>query len=275
MSYFHSSWLPIAILLAGTIQSVGAAPGLSMHSPSPTAAMADPPANDHCENVASEVLAVGGTLTFTGDNTDATFAGDATGDNVMSQYSFPNTWHAFTTTGCADVTVNYCTTDSGWSNVWKLLSLDCPAATLVAPDRMDTTNCTNGNWTFAFDSLPAGTYYLPVPNVGFGQGGGAYSIQVDAGLCGTVGLAIGQVAKDDWILFPNPANGAVQIMVHRSIGASVVRVADMAGRTVLKQNAMLLKGDAYDLPLSTVTPGIYQVVIEQAGGRQVKPLVIR
>ncbi|MEB2341830.1 MAG: hypothetical protein OZ932_07480, partial [Flavobacteriia bacterium] len=183
MSYFHSSWLPIAILLAGTIQSVGAAPGLSMHSPSPTAAMADPPANDHCENVASEVLAVGGTLTFTGDNTDATFAGDATGDNVMSQYPFPNTWHAFTTTGCADVTVSYCGTDAGWTNVWRLLSTDCPADSLVNASASNQTDCPNGNWTFSFAALPAGTYYLPVPNVGFGQGGGPYSITVSAATC--------------------------------------------------------------------------------------------
>ena len=276
----NGNWtFSFADLPAGTyylpVPNVGFGQGGGPYNITVTAAACMNTAPDHCEDAVPEALAVGGTLTFTGDNTEATFDGDAVEGNIMSEYPFPNTWHAFTTTGCADVTVNYCTTDSGWSNVWKLLSLDCPATTLVAPDRMDTTNCTNGNWTFAFDSLPAGTYYLPVPNVGFGQGGGAYSIQVDAGLCGTVGLAIGQEAKGDWILFPNPANGAVQIMVHRSIGASVIRVTDMAGRTVLKQNAVLLKGDTYRLPLSAVAPGIYQVVIEQAEGRQVKPLVIR
>jgi hypothetical protein len=76
---------------------------------------------------------------------------------------------------CADVTVSYCGTDSGWSNVWKLLTTDCPADAIIYPSVQETTTCANGNWTFSFTGLAAGTYWLPVPNVGFGQGGGAYT----------------------------------------------------------------------------------------------------
>ncbi|MBS1940026.1 MAG: hypothetical protein JST38_04020, partial [Bacteroidetes bacterium] len=141
------------------------------------------PANDLCTNVVPQALAVGGSLTFTGDNSNATFPGDAAPGTVMAQYPAPNTWHAFTTTACSNVTVSYCGTASGWSNVWKLLSTDCPADSLIAASVSETTTCPNQNWTFTFNNLAAGTYYLPVPNFGFGQGGGAYSIAVSAVAC--------------------------------------------------------------------------------------------
>ena len=69
-------------------------------------ALAAPPANDLCSAVTPQSLAIGSPLTFTGDNTEATFAGDAAPGTVMADYPFPNTWHAFTTTGCTDVTVS-------------------------------------------------------------------------------------------------------------------------------------------------------------------------
>ncbi|MBP9080555.1 MAG: hypothetical protein KBF80_09920, partial [Flavobacteriales bacterium] len=163
---------------------------LSLACASPLAAVACPPvlggggpANDFCSAVTPEPLAVGSSLTFTGDNTNATFAGDAEAGTLLAQYPSPNTWHAFITTDCADVTVSYCATDSGWSNVWKLLTTDCPAQTLINPTTVETTTCANGNWTFTFVGLGAGTYYLPVPNVGFGQGGGPYSVEVSAAAC--------------------------------------------------------------------------------------------
>nr|MBP8824145.1 hypothetical protein [Flavobacteriales bacterium] len=163
---------------------------LSLACASPLAAVACPPvlggggpANDFCSAVTPEPLAVGSSLTFTGDNTNATFAGDAEAGTLLAQYPSPNTWHAFITTDCADVTVSYCATDSGWSNVWKLLTTDCPAQTLINPTTVETTTCANGNWTFTFVGLGAGTYYLPVPNVGFGQGGGPYSVEVSAVAC--------------------------------------------------------------------------------------------
>jgi hypothetical protein len=103
-------------------------------------------------------LATGTTLTFTGDNTSATFPGDAVAGNILDQYPSPNTWHAFTTAECADVTVSYCGTNSGWSNVWKLLTTGCPADSIINPSAQETTTCANGNWTFSFTGLPAGTY---------------------------------------------------------------------------------------------------------------------
>jgi hypothetical protein len=143
-----------------------------------------PPPNDSCSAVTPEALAVGGSLNFTGDNTEATFGGDAT-NGILFDFPFENTWHAFTTTECADVEVNYCGTTDGWSNVWRLLSTQCPADSLsiVPATSFDTTSCPNGNWTFRFLSLPAGTYYLPVLNDQFFSEG-VYDITVSATVCG-------------------------------------------------------------------------------------------
>ena len=127
---------------------------------------------------------MGSTISFTGDNTNATFPGDAVPGSLLDQFPFADTWHAFTTTQCANVTVSYCATDSGWSNVWRLLTTQCPADEVIQSSTSEQTTCANGNWTFRFNQLAPGTYYLPVPNVGFGQGGGAYSIDVSAMTCG-------------------------------------------------------------------------------------------
>ena len=234
-----------------------------------------PPANDLCSNVTPENLSVGGTLTFTGDNTNATFAGDSEPGTLLDQYPFPNTWHAFTTMDCADVTVSYCATDSGWSNVWKLLTRNCPADTLISPETSDTTTCVNGNWTFRFNTLPAGTYYLPVPNVGFGQGGGAYSIAVTAVQC--IGTGIAQEAgQDDWSIFPNPGSGTITLMPERSLGAAEVELIDMTGRTVYRETVMLHAGVGLLLPLSThAVPGTYLLAVIRPEGRSFQRLILR
>ncbi|MEZ4757888.1 MAG: hypothetical protein R2817_13750, partial [Flavobacteriales bacterium] len=62
------------------------------------------PANDLCTNVTAEDLAIGASLTFTGNNTGATFDGDA-GPGSFMDLGLPSVWHAFTTTDCADVTI--------------------------------------------------------------------------------------------------------------------------------------------------------------------------
>ena len=168
--------LLIVLLSLGVLQ----APGSVINAPAPfpanvlaTPAMAAP-VNDLCSAVTVMPLPIGGALTFTGDNTEATFTGDAVAGSLLDEYPFPNTWHAFTTTDCANVTVSYCATDSGWSNVWRLLTTQCPADSVIQASISDQTTCGNGNWTFRFNQLAPGTYYLPVPNVGFGQGGGPY-----------------------------------------------------------------------------------------------------
>ncbi|MBS1942897.1 MAG: T9SS type A sorting domain-containing protein, partial [Bacteroidetes bacterium] len=229
-------------------------------------------ANDLCTSVTPEALAIGSTLNFTGDNSTATFTGDAEPGTIMAQYPFPNTWHAFTTTACTDVTVSYCATDSGWSNVWRLLSTDCPADLLINASNADTTACANGNWTFSFLALAPGTYYLPVPNVGFGQGGGAYNINVSAAIC-TVGIPESQ-GMPDWTLYPNPSTGAVTVAFSHSQGEGWLAITDMTGR-ILISKAIPATGNLHLDLGGKLAPGQYLVEIRTSTGCSVQRLMLR
>ncbi|MBX2984338.1 MAG: T9SS type A sorting domain-containing protein [Flavobacteriales bacterium] len=230
---------------------------------------------DLCSDVIPEDLPVDTTLIFVGDNTDATFDGDAELGNVMSQYPSPNTWHAFTTTECSNVTVSYCSTDSGWSNIWSLLTMYCPADSLINASFSDTTSCANGNWTFSFDQLAAGTYYLPVPNVGFGQGGGAYSIEVSAISC-TVGVGIDITTSTDWQVFPNPTTGDVSISTPNTSGPADLVLMDMTGRAVLSQQVVLKAGGTVQLSLDAhIASGTYLLQMTTVNSRSSQRLIVR
>jgi hypothetical protein len=230
------------------------------------------PANDLCSAVTPVTLGIGSPITFSGNNTNATFAGDAEAGSLLAQYPFPNTWHAFTTSDCANVTVSYCTTDSGWSNVWRLLTVQCPADSLINASNADTTTCANGNWTFTFDTLAAGTYYLPVPNVGFGQGGGAYSITVNASVC-TVDIPE-QLAQGNWTLYPNPTRGELTIAFTTDQGIGRMELMDLTGRVLLDRPISASGQLHLDLG-NKLAPGAYLVQLTMAKGRSQKRVVIR
>lgn len=230
--------------------------------------------NDLCANITPEALPVGGTLIFTGDNTNATFVGDAAPGTILDLFPFPNTWHAFTTAECADVMVSYCATDSGWSNVWRLLTTDCPADSVIGTSTADTVNCANGNWTFSFHQLQPGTYYLPVPNVGFGQGGGAYSIEVVATVC-LPDHVQDMNGENDWSVFPNPTNGEVSIVAPREKGTVTLELIDMTGRTVYSSQQVFHANGAHHIPLSGITPGTYALRMTTTSGRSSQLLIVK
>ena len=89
------------------------------------------PANDLCSTVVPETLTVGSSITFTGDNTDATITGDYLAGSELELLGLASVWHAFTTTECANVQVSYCGTTPEFLNFWIILSTDCPAETLI------------------------------------------------------------------------------------------------------------------------------------------------
>ena len=231
-----------------------------------------PPANDLCVNVTPVALGIDSTLSFSGDNTYATFAGDAAPGSILAQEAFPNTWHAFFTAECADVTITYCGTDSGWSDVWRLLATDCPADSFIDASAADTIICGNGNWTFSFYQLQAGTYFLPVPNAGSGQGGGAYGIDVSAVAC------IPQHVQDanseaDWSIFPNPAHGEVTVIAPREMGTFTLELLDMTGRVSYRTETMTASG-AQQISLGGLTPGTYALRITTSIGRKSQLLIV-
>ena len=143
------------------------------------------PANDLCSTVVPETLTVGSSITFTGDNTDATITGDYLAGSELELLGLASVWHAFTTTECANVQVSYCGTTPEFLNFWIILSTDCPAETLIFNTDFNTTACGDGNGTINFANLPAGTYYLPVmlDTDPLTLAEGPYTIEVTAEAC--------------------------------------------------------------------------------------------
>jgi hypothetical protein len=143
------------------------------------------PVNDLCSSVTPVALATGGTVTFTGDNTDATITGDYAPGSDLDGSGLASVWHAFTTTQCANIEVSYCATLPAFQNVWIVLANSCPADVLTYYSSYNTTDCGSGNYTVYFVGLPAGTWYLPVmydPSV-TSPAVGPYSVDVTATPC--------------------------------------------------------------------------------------------
>lgn len=137
--------------------------------------------NDDCSQVVPQALASGGSLTFSADNTTASGLNDF--DASSPYFGSPVYWHAFTTTGCNDVTVDYCGQNPAWTNTFGILSHDCPGLNLVSASQFNNTNCPDGNITFYYSALAEGTYYVPVLADGGSGSIGAYSIHVSATAC--------------------------------------------------------------------------------------------
>ncbi len=140
-----------------------------------------PPANDRCTDVTPQVLPAGGALTFTGNNTNATSTGDF--PQGSPYFAAPVVWHAFTTTVCTDLTLSYCGQDPVWTNSLGFLSSDCPGSTLTFFTTYNDQACGDGNRTYTFIDLPAGTYYLPVLLDANDDAIGPYTVEVSAAAC--------------------------------------------------------------------------------------------
>jgi hypothetical protein len=130
------------------------------------------PANDQCNAVTPVSLAVGGSVNFTGDNTGAL---DTEG------LGFASVWHAFTTTECTSLTLNYCGTSPAFENAFLNLFTGCPLDGFVESASFDVTSCPDGNVTIFYEYVPAGTYYYAVLTEPGAQG--PYSITVSATAC--------------------------------------------------------------------------------------------
>lgn len=143
-----------------------------------------PPANDQCGNVTFGPLAVGGSLTFSGNNTGATIPGDYAPGTLLDGNGLASVWHGFTTTDCADITLSYCGTTPPFGNVWIVLATSCPADdNLILSNNFNDTDCINGNYTVIFPNVPAGTYYVPVLNDPGMNAVGPYTIVASATAC--------------------------------------------------------------------------------------------
>ncbi|MGB3870005.1 MAG: T9SS type A sorting domain-containing protein [Flavobacteriales bacterium] len=132
------------------------------------------PPNDLCDAIIPNGLALGDALVLTGDNTGAT---DSEG------LGYANVWEAITIAECANVTVDYCGTDTAFSAFAMGIYADCPATQLIPATTVDS--CANGNMVQTFEGLTPGTYYIPVL-MDTATAVGMYAINVMAVACDIV-----------------------------------------------------------------------------------------
>lgn len=135
----------------------------------------DTPANDECTGAVNQDLAVGSSVTFTGDNTGATDNGEG--------LDTPAVWEMFTTTECANITLGYCGTAPAFGNGFLNLFIGCPQTDFVSPVTFDDTTCGDGNFTIFYSEVPAGTYYYAVMLDEANDAVGPYTITVSASAC--------------------------------------------------------------------------------------------
>ncbi|MCH7720220.1 MAG: hypothetical protein IH988_04420 [Planctomycetes bacterium] len=114
------------------------------------------PLIDNCEDAPIDTLNIDETLSYDGDNTDATSTCAALGYDG-------ETWHAFDLTETADVTTSLCGTDPVFGNAFIVLEPTCPCSgAFIFADSFEQTTCTDTNYAMHYGNLPAGVYYAPV-----------------------------------------------------------------------------------------------------------------
>jgi len=136
-----------------------------------------PPENDNCVDVTPVPISASETITFTGNNANAS--------NDCSLLTDPQVWHAVTTSECVDLTVDYCTTDPVFGNVYILLMTGCPCEEYILTNDYTPEQCGDGNYKLRFYNLPAGTYYIPILTDYWSQAAGPYNLNVTATACPT------------------------------------------------------------------------------------------
>ena len=160
------------------------APGAGTHQVAAGEVRGGAPVNDLCSSVTFSALAGGSSVTFAGDNTNATDIGDYEAGSGLETFG-PVVWHGFTTTECTNISVAYCGTTPAYQNLAAFLARTCPAtdADYVLYSSGNFTDCVDGNGTITWLAVPAGSYYLPVLNDAAAPAVGPYTILVSAVAC--------------------------------------------------------------------------------------------
>ena len=181
----HFDALPAGTYYYPVWTQAGTAEGPYQLTISATSCGPTPPANDECSQVTPVALAVGASVPFSGDNTNATSTNDYAPGSILDG-SGPAVWHAITLSECAHLSVSYCGTSPAFAMVNNVLSVNCPADNdLVFADSSNVTACVDGNYTVYFSNVAAGTYYIPV-GYDVNLANGAYAMEVSATACAPV-----------------------------------------------------------------------------------------
>lgn len=134
-----------------------------------------PPSNNDCSTLTPTILNVPGNISYSGTtlNSIDQSVGGSLGDAQV--------WESFTIDICANVTISTCGTSPSFSSMFTWISTSCPAnwpSTFIQANSYNWTSCSDGNFTAYYNSLPAGTYYVPV--MGTAPDNHAYTLNITA-----------------------------------------------------------------------------------------------
>ncbi|MBK8340641.1 MAG: T9SS type A sorting domain-containing protein [Flavobacteriales bacterium] len=211
------------------------------------------PPNDLCADVDIESLNVGDTLILSGDNTNATFTDDWIPGMGIS--FAPVVWHAFVTDTCAEVSLSYCGLSPTWDNTFAFLATSCPGDTVrVNISTSNDTACGDGNVTYNYYQLEAGTYYVPVLYDPINNAAGPYNLELIATSCLSTGLASAE--RPSFTIFPNPSNGDLTVL-GLDPGTEWLEVVDVTGRMLHRERSTNTAARTHELHLPWLRPGSY------------------
>lgn len=235
------------------------------------------PPNDNCADITAEALNVGTPLVFTGTNEGATVTNDYAPGSLLDGQG-PSVYHAFTTSECTSVVISYCGTSPAFGNVWIVIGTECPVNELIFNSSWDTSTCPDGNVTIYYDSLAAGTYYLPVLLDPANSAEGPYTITVTATATpDDCVVGIDELSGGlDWTVFPNPGNGDFTIQYGDESGVVNIEMLDLGGRVSYKEEVRLSSGQQHQLHLSgQLAQGAYTLRLSSNKGMSEQRVMVR
>lgn len=118
------------------------------------------------------------------------------------------------------------------------------------------------------------TYFVRVYDWGHFSDDHFFEICVTEGSTNTVGITE-QAAAESWTLFPNPADGVINLSYAGANAIADIDVLDVTGRIVKAERVALANGIVVPMDMSNLGAGTYVVRLTADGVRTVKRFVVK
>lgn len=136
-----------------------------------------PPNNECVGATISPVIVDGFSTNVSGNGTNAT------DENFMGA---AHVWEAFSIDTCADVSIDFCSSNPIPDIIFSSLFDECPFENIFQSGELQSADCADGNQAMIYTNLPAGTYYYPVVAETSLGGFEEYTMNITATTCSTV-----------------------------------------------------------------------------------------
>lgn len=146
----------------------------------------------------------------------------------------------------------------------SLTSLGCVDATQRGEfEQLELTGLTAGSTYF----VRVYNYYTAVAN--------PYTVGVCVVPGGGISIGIPEVVNgQEWVMYPNPAKGLVNLSYGGASGTGNIELFDVAGRKALELRSQLVKNTTQTLDVQALNPGVYTVRVTVNGQRTEQRLVV-